>query len=258
MKVAVLGAGTMGHGIAQVAAMAGHDVSLRDVDADIVDEGFDAIESNLAGGVEREKVTPAERDATLDRLSGTTDLDEAVADAELVVEAVPEDVDLKQSVLGEAESAAPDDAVLASNTSSLPVTELASVLENPDQFVGLHFFNPVHIMALVEVVVAEQTSGETLSFAREFVEGIDKTAVEVQDSPGFASSRQASRSASRRCGWSRRAWPALATWTRRWNSATTTRWAPSNSATWSAWTCAWTSSNTSARSSGSGSGRHRF
>jgi len=189
MKVAVLGAGTMGHGIAQVAPMAGHDGSLRDVDADIVDEGFDAIESNLAGGVEREKVTPAERDATLDRLSGTTDLDEAVADAELVVEAVPEDVDLKQSVLGEAESAAPDDAVLASNTSSLPVTELASVLENPDQFVGLHFFNPVHIMALVEVVVAEQTSGETLSFAREFVEGIDKTAVEVQDSPGFASSR---------------------------------------------------------------------
>jgi 3-hydroxybutyryl-CoA dehydrogenase len=179
----------MGHGIAQVAAMAGHDVSLRDVDADIVEDGIDAIESNLEGGVEREKVTPEERDATLDRLSGTTDLEAATSDADLVVEAVPEDVDLKQSVLGEAEAVAPSDAVLASNTSSLPVTELASALERPGQFVGLHFFNPVHIMALVEVVVAEQTSEETLAFAREFVEDVDKTVVEVQDAPGFASSR---------------------------------------------------------------------
>ncbi|WP_232701407.1 3-hydroxyacyl-CoA dehydrogenase family protein [Halobacterium wangiae] len=189
MNVAVLGAGTMGHGIAQVAAMAGHDVTLRDVDADIVSEGLDAVESNLEGGVEREKVTPDERDATLDRLSGTTDLEEAVAAADLVVEAVPEDVDLKQTVLSEAEDVAPADAVLASNTSSLPVTELASALQRPAQFVGLHFFNPVHIMTLVEVVVAEQTSEETLSFAREFVEDVDKTVVEVQDSPGFASSR---------------------------------------------------------------------
>ena len=189
MKVAVLGAGTMGHGIAQVAAMAGHDVWLRDVEDDIVRDGLDSIEANLEGGVEREKVTPNERDATLDRLTGTTDLDEAVGDADLVVEAVPEDTDLKQSVLSEAESAAPGDAVLASNTSSLPVTELASALDDPGRFVGLHFFNPVHIMALVEVVVAEQTSEETLDFAREFVEDVGKTAVEVQDSPGFASSR---------------------------------------------------------------------
>jgi 3-hydroxybutyryl-CoA dehydrogenase len=189
MKVAVLGAGTMGHGIAQVAAMAGHDVWLRDVEDDIVRDGLESIEANLEGGVEREKVTPSERDATLDRLTGTTDLEDAAGDADLVVEAVPEDVDLKQSVLSEAESAAPEDAVLASNTSSLPVTELAAALDGPERFVGLHFFNPVHIMALVEIVVAEQTSDGTLAFASDFVEDVGKTAVEVQDSPGFASSR---------------------------------------------------------------------
>jgi 3-hydroxybutyryl-CoA dehydrogenase len=189
MHVAVLGAGTMGHGIAQVSAMAGHDVWLRDVDDEIVQDGLDAIESNLQGGVDRDKVTPDERDATLDRITGTTDLEAAASDADLVVEAVPEDVELKQDVLGEAESVAPGDAVLASNTSSLPVTEIAAALDDPTRFVGLHFFNPVHIMELVEVVVAEQTSESTLQVARDYVEGIDKTVVAVQDSPGFASSR---------------------------------------------------------------------
>ena len=179
----------MGHGIAQVSALAGHDVSLRDVDEDLVTDGVEAIDENLRGGVERDKVTPEEREATLDRIRGTTDLAGAVSDADLVVEAVPEDVELKQDVLGEAEAAAPADAVLASNTSSLPVTEIAAALDAPEQFVGLHFFNPVHIMALVEVVVAEQTSDETLSFATDFVEGIEKTPIEVADSPGFASSR---------------------------------------------------------------------
>ncbi|SEV98633.1 3-hydroxyacyl-CoA dehydrogenase family protein [Halobacterium jilantaiense] len=189
MHVAVLGAGTMGHGIAQVSAMAGHDVTLRDVDEDVVGEGVDAIDENLRGGVERGKVTPEEREAALARITGTTDLAEAVSEADLVVEAVPEDVELKRDVLGEAEDAAPADAVLASNTSSLPVTEIAAALDAPERFVGLHFFNPVHIMALVEVVVAEQTSDETLDFAAEFVDGIEKTPVEVADSPGFASSR---------------------------------------------------------------------
>ena len=179
----------MGHGIAQVSAMAGHDVALRDVDEDIVRDGVDAIDENLRGGVEREKVTPEEREATLDRIEGTTDLAGAVSGANLVVEAVPEDVELKQDVLGEAEEVAPADAVLASNTSSLPVTEIAAALESPERFVGLHFFNPVHIMALVEVVVAEQTSEETRQFATEFVEDVHKTPIEVTDSPGFASSR---------------------------------------------------------------------
>jgi 3-hydroxybutyryl-CoA dehydrogenase len=189
MRVAVLGAGTMGHGIAQVSAMAGHSVALRDVDDDIVQDGIESIESNLQGGVDRDKLTAEEKAAALGRIEGTTDLDAAVADADLVVEAVPEDVDLKQDVLGEAEAAAPADAVLASNTSSLPVTEIAAALDDPGRFVGLHFFNPVHIMALVEVVVAEQTTDETLDFATAYVDGIEKTPIEVQDSPGFASSR---------------------------------------------------------------------
>ncbi|MFC5366548.1 3-hydroxyacyl-CoA dehydrogenase family protein [Salinirubrum litoreum] len=189
MNVGVLGAGTMGHGIAQVAAMAGHSVTLRDVDEQIVAEGLASIRENLAGGVERGKVTESERDATLDRLAGTTDLDAAVGDADLVIEAVPEDTALKQDVLCEAEALAPEDAVLATNTSSLSVTEIASALDRPERFVGLHFFNPVHIMALVEVVVAEQTDTDTEQFAESFVAGIDKTAVTVTDAPGFATSR---------------------------------------------------------------------
>ncbi|ADQ69349.1 3-hydroxyacyl-CoA dehydrogenase [Halogeometricum borinquense DSM 11551] len=189
MHVAVLGAGTMGHGIAQVSAMAGHDVTMRDIESEYVQNGLDAIEENLRGGVERDKVTEAEMAATLDRLTGTTSLGDAVADADLVVEAVPEDMELKQETMREVEGFADDDAVLATNTSSLSVTEILSALEHPERGIGMHFFNPVHIMALVEVVVAEQTDDGTLDLAHEFVDDIDKTAVEVRDSPGFASSR---------------------------------------------------------------------
>ena len=179
----------MGHGIAQVSAMAGHEVTLRDVEPGIVDEGVDSIRSNLEGGVERGKVTEAEKQATLERLSGETDLTAAVEDADLVAEAVPEDLDLKTTVLTDAEAVADAEAVLATNTSSLSVTELASSLERPGTLIGLHFFNPVHIMSLVEVVVGERTAESTREFGIEFVEGIDKTPVVVRDVPGFASSR---------------------------------------------------------------------
>ncbi|SFR74464.1 3-hydroxybutyryl-CoA dehydrogenase [Halogeometricum rufum] len=189
MHVAVLGAGTMGHGIAQVSAMAGHDVVMRDVADEYVRDGIDAVEENLRGGVERDKVTEAEMTATLDRITGTTSLADAVADADLVIEAVPEEMDLKRETMREVEGFADADAVLATNTSSLSVTEILSALDRPGRGVGLHFFNPVHIMALVEVVAAEQTAAATLDFAHEFVEDVGKTAVEVRDSPGFASSR---------------------------------------------------------------------
>jgi len=189
MHVAVLGAGTMGHGIAQVSAMAGHDVVMRDVADEYVRDGIDAVEENLRGGVERDKVTEAEMTATLDRLTGTTSLADAVADADLVIEAVPEEMDLKRETMREVEGFADADAVLATNTSSLSVTEILSALDRPGRGVGLHFFNPVHIMALVEVVAAEQTTAATLDFAHDFVEDVGKTAVEVRDSPGFASSR---------------------------------------------------------------------
>ncbi|MEM4781515.1 MAG: 3-hydroxyacyl-CoA dehydrogenase NAD-binding domain-containing protein, partial [Halalkalicoccus sp.] len=168
MHVTVLGAGTMGHGIAQVAAWAGHDVTIRDIDEGILEEGLEAIDSNLRGGVERGKVSEEVRAATLDRIETTTDLEAAVADAELVVEAVPEDLGIKHDTFEKVEAAASDGATLASNTSSLSVTEIASALEAPDRAIGLHFFNPVHIMGLVEVVVAEQTSEGTVAFAESF------------------------------------------------------------------------------------------
>jgi len=189
MHVAILGAGTMGHGIAQVSAMAGHDVTLRDIEADIVDDGLTAIESNLEEGIAREKVTESTAEATLDRLTGTTSLEAAVTGADLVVEAVPEEMAIKHETLTAVESHVDPATLIASNTSSLSLTEIASVLDYPERAIGLHFFNPVHIMTLVEIVVAEQTSAETIARAREFVNGIDKTPVEVADAPGFASSR---------------------------------------------------------------------
>lgn len=189
MQVAVLGAGTMGHGIAQVSAMAGHTVQIRDIEDEFVADGLAAIESNLDAGIERDKVTEDEAEATLDRLSGTTSLEEAVNDADIVVEAVPEEMEIKHDTVTEVESHVDRETLIASNTSSLSLTEIASALDHPERAVGLHFFNPVHIMSLVEIVVAEQSSDETIARAHEFVEGIDKTPVEVMDSPGFASSR---------------------------------------------------------------------
>ncbi|WP_224268956.1 3-hydroxyacyl-CoA dehydrogenase family protein [Haloprofundus salinisoli] len=189
MNVCVIGAGTMGHGIAQVSAMGGHDVTLRDIEDELVADGLAAIEANLDGGVERGKVSETEREATLARLDGTTDLADAVADADLVVEAVPEDEELKKQVLSDVADHAPTDAVLATNTSSLPVTSIASALSDPSRCLGLHFFNPPHIMQLVEVVLAEQTGPETREFGESFVEGVDRTAVVVEDTPGFATSR---------------------------------------------------------------------
>ncbi|MFB6070023.1 MAG: 3-hydroxyacyl-CoA dehydrogenase family protein [Halanaeroarchaeum sp.] len=189
MRVAVLGAGQMGHGIAQVSAQADHDVVLRDVEESIVDAGIESIAENLQGAVDRDLLSSDEREATLGRIDGTTDLSAAVTDADLVIEAVPEDLDLKTEVFGSVDGLAPDDAILASNTSSLPVSEIANALDRPDRFVGLHFFNPVHLMDLVEIVRAEQTSDATASFAVDFVEDIGKEPIVVADSAGFATSR---------------------------------------------------------------------
>lgn len=189
MQVCVLGAGTMGQGIAQVSAMAGHEVRLRDVEMGLVETGMAAIETTLTGGVERGKVTPEERQATLERIEGTTDLESAARNAALVIEAVPEDLELKQEVLDTAAHYAGTDAVLATNTSSLAITGIASGVSDPARVVGMHFFNPVHLMELVEIVLGERTSESTLTAAREFVDDIGKTAVEIADTPGFASSR---------------------------------------------------------------------
>lgn len=189
MNVTVLGAGTMGPGIAQVSAVAGNGVTIQDLEDEILDTGMDAIASNLQGSVDRGYITEDEKTAALDRIQTTTSLPDAVVDTDLVIEAIPEELDLKQRTFEKLEDAAPVDATFASNTSSLSVTEIISVLDRPERAIGLHFFNPVHIMDLVEIVVAEQTDERTVEMAREFTETIDKEPITVRDSAGFASSR---------------------------------------------------------------------
>lgn len=179
----------MGHGIAQASAAAEHAVILRDVNDNLVKNGLEQIDNNLSKGVELGKVSEAERETILDHIRGETSLSAAVSDADLVIEAVPEKMALKKEVLTDAESKAPDDAVVATNTSSLSVTEIASALDEPERAVGLHFFNPVHLLDLVEIVIAQQTDTETLDLAQSYADSIEKKSVVVNDNPGFASSR---------------------------------------------------------------------
>jgi 3-hydroxybutyryl-CoA dehydrogenase len=186
--IAVIGAGTMGHGIAQVAALAGYRVVMRDVDRDALARGVSAIEANLEKGVRLGKVAEDERDAALQRIRGATSLDEAT-DADLFIEAVPERMDLKRATLREVEEIARRDFVFASNTSSLSITEIAREAREPSRVVGMHFFNPVHIMRLLEVVVGKQTSVETVETVRAVGQRMRKEPITVRDVPGFASSR---------------------------------------------------------------------
>jgi 3-hydroxybutyryl-CoA dehydrogenase len=188
-RVAVLGAGTMGHGIAQVCAMAGWGVRLYDIDVVSVEMGMQQIRKNLDKGVKLGKVAPAVRETTLAGLSTTTDLGEALEDAGLVIEAAPEKLEIKKEIFFRVEEKVAHDAILATNTSSISIDTIASVLDHPERFLGLHFFNPVFIMELVEVVVGEKTSQETLDVAAKFVTRLNKEPVVVRDTPGFASSR---------------------------------------------------------------------
>jgi 3-hydroxybutyryl-CoA dehydrogenase len=187
--VAVLGAGTMGHGIAQVVAQAGSAVRLFDVEERFARAGLERIAANLAKGVEKGKVAAAARDATLVRLSVTADLDAAARGASLVIEAVPEKLELKQRLLAQCAAVAAPGAILASNTSSLSITRIAAAVPEPQRVVGLHFFNPVHLMELLEIVHGERTSPEIVERARAFAAAIGKTPIVVRDAPGFASSR---------------------------------------------------------------------
>jgi 3-hydroxybutyryl-CoA dehydrogenase len=186
--VAVLGAGTMGHGIAQVAALAGYRVVMRDVSREAIERGVRAIEANLEKGMRLGKLAEDERDMALQRVRGATSLDEA-ADADLFIEAVPERMDLKREALREVERVAARDFVFATNTSSLSITEIAAGARRPERVVGMHFFNPVHIMRLLEVVVGRETSDETVETARAVGRRMRKEPITVKDVPGFASSR---------------------------------------------------------------------
>lgn len=187
-RAVVVGGGTMGHGIAQVTAMAGIPTTLVDLEEAIARSGLEKIKANLDKGVARGKVDEALREGTLGRLSASGDRG-ALDGADLLVEAIPERMDFKRELFADADRRLADNAVLASNTSSLSITEIASATQRPEQVIGLHFFNPVHIMKLLEIVVGSYTSKETLKRCQDFGQSLSKTCVVVNDAPGFATSR---------------------------------------------------------------------
>jgi len=186
--IAVIGAGTMGHGIAQVAAASGFRVLLSDVDRESLARGVRAIEGNLANGIQRGKLTEEDRDRTLQQIRGTTNLAEC-ATGDLIIEATPEKLELKREVLRQLESASDRPFIFASNTSSLSITEIAGSSKRPEAVIGMHFFNPVHIMRLVEIVVGEKTSAQTVETVKSVGQKMRKEPIVVKDVPGFASSR---------------------------------------------------------------------
>jgi 3-hydroxybutyryl-CoA dehydrogenase len=187
--VAVIGAGTMGHGIAQVAAQAGCAVRLADAMPGAAERGLERIRRNLDGAVGRGKATPAEREAALGRLALAPDARQAAAGADAVIEAVPEQLPLKQALIRDLEAVIGPDAVLATNTSSIAIASIAEAARRPARVVGMHFFNPVHLMKLVEVVVHPGTSEQTREAVLALARAMGKDPIVVRDSPGFASSR---------------------------------------------------------------------
>ncbi len=187
--VAVVGAGTMGRGIAQAAARSGRAVALVDAEHEQLHAARAAIEATLEHGIERGKLTAPEKAETLERIRLETELGEALMDADLVVEAIPEILDAKRELFGELDARTPSSTVLASNTSSLPIAALADATARPERVVGLHFFNPVHAMRLVELVVLPATDSNVRTALEAFVRSLDKQPIVVRDSPGFATSR---------------------------------------------------------------------
>ena len=188
-KVCVLGAGIMGSGIAQVVAAAGFEVSIRDIEDRFVEKGLTTIKFHLDRAVEKEKIKTKEAKAILGRIKGTTDLREAPAKSDLVIEAVVEDMRVKKEVFAELDAICKPDAILASNTSGLSITEIASATNRPHKVLGVHFFNPAPVMQLVELIRGYLTSDDTLATTRAFVEKLGKTAIEVKEAPGFAVNR---------------------------------------------------------------------
>jgi len=186
--ISVIGAGTMGHGIAQVAAANGFRVLLSDVDREALARGVQSIERNLAKGINLGKLTEVDRDRTLQQIHGTTKLEEC-AEADLIIEAAPEKLDLKREILRQLESLSDRAFIFASNTSSLSISEIARSAKRPEAVVGMHFFNPVHIMRLVEIVVGDKTSAETIDTITAVGKRLRKEPIVVKDVPGFASSR---------------------------------------------------------------------
>ncbi len=188
-SIAVLGAGTMGHGIAHAAIAAGYETSLYDVSADALARGVDAIQAIAVKGVELGKMTPADADALMKRLHTTTAIDRAVGGADVVIEAAPERIDVKIGLIAEIDRLAPPHAVIATNTSALSITEMAGATRRSAQVAGMHFFNPVHKMKLVEIVRALESSPATLQTIEDVARRMGKETVLVRESPGFITTR---------------------------------------------------------------------
>ena len=187
--VAVIGAGTMGAGIAQVCAQSGWETRLYDAFPDGLAKGMAAIDAFWDRGIERGKTSPEQKSGWSGNLHAASDMAEAVAGADLVIEAVPESMSLKQSIFAELEQLAPSHAVLATNTSSLPISDIAGATSCPERVIGMHFFNPVPLMELLELVRHDEVSEETIAAAQSIGSAMGKTTILVRDVPGFASSR---------------------------------------------------------------------
>jgi 3-hydroxybutyryl-CoA dehydrogenase len=188
-KVAVIGAGTMGHGIAYIAALGGYRVALTDAQPAALEQGLARARAAFDRAVERGRCTPQARDEGLRRLLPAATVAEAATDADVAIEAIPERLPLKQALFAELERHVRPDALLASNTSSLSITEIGALLARPERMIGLHFFNPVPVMKLVEIVQGRDTAPEATEAARRFAESLGKIAIVVRDTPGFATSR---------------------------------------------------------------------
>jgi 3-hydroxybutyryl-CoA dehydrogenase len=188
-KLVVIGAGTMGHGIAQVAAGAGLSAGLHDVTDELIQKGIAAIRANLDRGVEKGKVSEAQRSSTLGKVFAAPNLSQAAAAADCVIEAVPESLELKQRIFRSLDDATSAGTLLATNTSSLSVTRIAEATGSPERVIGMHFFNPVHLMPLLELVRGDGTSDETVERALQLSLHLGKEPIVVRDAPGFASSR---------------------------------------------------------------------
>lgn len=187
-KIGVIGAGQMGHGIALVAAKAGFDVILRDIKDEYVKKGVGRIERFLDKSIEKGKMTADEKEKILSHLKGTTKLED-LKDADLVIEAIFENIKVKKELFQDLDKICKKETYFASNTSTIPITDLASVTNRPEHFIGMHFMNPVPLMKLVEIIRGLRTDDETTKLIKELAEKMDKTPVEVNDGPGFVSNR---------------------------------------------------------------------
>ncbi|MBU4074202.1 MAG: 3-hydroxybutyryl-CoA dehydrogenase [Proteobacteria bacterium] len=186
--IMVVGSGLMGGGIAQVAAQAGYEVIMNDLNMELIDRGFSTIARLLEGQVKKEKLTAAEKDATLARISKSPDLEEAKK-ADFIIEAAFENLQVKESIFRKLDAICREDVIFASNTSSIPITTLATATKRPDRFIGMHFFSPVPVMRLVEIIRALKTSEETTKVTEEIAAKMKKETVRVKDVPGFLVNR---------------------------------------------------------------------